>query len=109
MGNRNYKKGRVGRRRIIYGKPKRGFGIIAAVVLILCGLVSYKRIDLNAEYASKAQERDRLMAQKDSLEGEKDDINDYKAYVQTKKYIEQVAREKLGLVYEDEIVFQTEE
>lgn len=33
-------------------------------------------------------------------------IADYRAYVQTKSYIEEIAREVLGLVYKDEIIFR---
>ena len=34
------------------------------------------------------------------------DIKNLEAYVQTRKYIEQIAREKLGLVYDYEIIFK---
>ena len=33
-------------------------------------------------------------------------LKEYSKYVKTKKYIEEVAREKLGLIYEDEIIFK---
>ena len=33
---------------------------------------------------------------------------EYETYTQTKKYIEEVARDKLGLVYEGEILFKDE-
>ena len=38
-----------------------------------------------------------------------EEIEEFKKYTETKKYIEETAREKLGLVYEDEIIIQTEE
>ena len=31
---------------------------------------------------------------------------EFEAYTQTKKYVEEVAKERLGLVYEDEILFK---
>ena len=37
------------------------------------------------------------------------DIADLEAYMQTDEYAEQVAKDKLGLVYEDEIIFKPEE
>ena len=37
------------------------------------------------------------------------EIEEYGKYVQTKKYAEEVAKEKLGLVYEDEIIFKAED
>jgi len=36
-------------------------------------------------------------------------ITELRAYVQTKKYAEQVARNKLGLVYPNEILFQADD
>ena len=51
------------------------------------------------------------MSLKEKAEEEKrtEEIEEYKAYVQTKKFIEQEARDKLGLVYPDEVVFEPEE
>lgn len=96
-------------RRRRHGENKRGLGIIVLVVMLICGIVSYKRIELNDEYnAKKAKE---ASVQKDikKQEKEQESLEEEKAYVQTKKYIEEVAREKLGLVYEDEIIFKAEE
>ena len=36
------------------------------------------------------------------------EIEEYAKYTQTKKYIEEVAKDKLGLVYEGEIIFKDE-
>ena len=35
-----------------------------------------------------------------------DKLEEQKRYVQTKEFIEQYAKEKLGLIYEDEIIFE---
>lgn len=37
------------------------------------------------------------------------ELEEFKKYTKTKKYAEEVAKEKLGLVYSDEIVFRPEE
>ena len=50
---------------------------------------------------------DVLAKEKEDLLEEQQEISDYSAYVKTKQYIEEVAREKLGLVYKDEIIFQS--
>lgn len=96
-------------RRRFYKKSRKGFGIIIVVVLLLCGLISFRKNDLKTEYTMKAQEISRLEKQKQELVDEQQDIDEYRAYVKTKKYIEQIAREKLGLVFKDEIVFEEEE
>ena len=35
-----------------------------------------------------------------------EEIENLETYTKTKKYVEDVAKEKLGLVYEDEILFK---
>jgi cell division protein FtsB len=45
------------------------------------------------------------------IEAEKErteEIEEYRKYMQTKKYIEEMAKEKLGLVYENEILIKEE-
>lgn len=49
---------------------------------------------------------------KQSIEDEQDwteEIEELKKYMQTDEYVEEVARDKLGLVKDNEIVFQEEE
>lgn len=88
-------------------KGKRtGLGIIAIMVLSICGVVSYKRIELNkaSERAlAKVSELTKAIEKEDE---KNEDLKELKAYVQTNKYIEDMARERFGLVYEDEIVFK---
>ena len=42
-------------------------------------------------------------------EARSEEIEELKEYVQSDEYAEQVAKDKLGLVYEDEIIFKPEE
>lgn len=96
-------------RKVKHKKNRNGIGTIAVVVLLICTIVSLKRFNLDAE--RKMSEK-RLNEVQESIKEEKEktkDIKKYKAHVQTKKYIEEVAREKLGLVYEDEIIFKSED
>ena len=37
-----------------------------------------------------------------------DDIEEFRQYTETREYIEEIAREKLGLVYEGEVIFKEE-
>lgn len=87
-------------------RKRTGLKLIGLVVLMLCGIVSYKRIDLD----KKAEQYQQTLKDYDhdiqDLENEAKEIEDLKAYVETKGYIEQMAREKLGLVYDDEIIFK---
>lgn len=81
---------------------------ISIVVLLICGIVSYKKVGLeekrNAYKEEEVQKQEELKKEEERTE----ELEEKKAYVNTKKYIEEVAREKLGLVYEDEIIFKAE-
>lgn len=90
-------------------RNRTGVGIIAFVVLILFAIVTYSRIGLQERYDESQVTIDRLNSQ---IEEQKDralDISNLRAYVQTKQYIEDMAREKLGLVYKDEIIFEEDD
>lgn len=90
-------------------KNKTGVGIIIFVVLIFFAIVSYSRMDLEKRYNEADIQINRLEAKIDKQEERQTEINNLKAYVQTKSYIEEIAREKLGLVYEDEVIFKRDE
>ncbi|RKM58811.1 septum formation initiator family protein [Butyrivibrio sp. CB08] len=83
-------------------------GIVWAsiVVLILVTVVSIKSIGL----MQKAREyRAREQALEEQIEYEtqrSDEIAEYERYTETRKYIEDTAKEKLGLVYPGEIIFK---
>lgn len=90
-------------------KRKTGIYLLILVVLGLCLLLR------NGKEKSLTQERE-LMAQKENLqtqileeEERRDSLNEEKAYRQTKQYVEEVAREKLGLVKPDDILLRDEE
>ena len=49
-----------------------------------------------------------IEAQKKKLEEDQKDLEKFRDYVKTDEYAEEVAREKFGLVYKDEIIFEPE-
>jgi cell division protein FtsB len=50
----------------------------------------------------------RLREQIEQEQQRAEEIDEYEKYTKTKKYAEEVAKEKLGLVKEDEIIFKEE-
>lgn len=70
------------------------------VVVNLKG-ASMKKKDL--EYQAKEQS---LMRQVELEEKRAEELEEYRVYVQTKQYIEEVAKQKLGLVKPDEILLK---
>ncbi len=83
-------------------------GIVWAsiVVLILVTVVSIKSVGL-MQKASEYQARESaLLEQIDSETRRSEDIEEFERYTHTRKYIEDTAKEKLGLVYPGEIIFK---
>ena len=50
-----------------------------------------------------------LEGQLDEQSKRKDDLQTRSIYVTTKQFIEEFAREKLGLVYDDELIFRPQD
>ena len=80
---------------------------MVVLVMLLVVAVNNRRLEKKlVEYRVKEQT---LTEQIEAERQRTEEIEEFKKYTETKKYIEEVAREKLGLVYEDEIIIQTDE
>lgn len=90
-------------------KTGTGIGIIAFVVLTICAIVAYRKVALDERKEYLDGKAQILSSQIEEEEHREVRLKNMEAYVQTRKYIEETAREKLGLVYEDEILFKKEE
>ena len=82
--------------------------LVSLVVLMIVLVVAVKSVELN-------KKRDELLAKEQQLneqyEAEKkrtESIEEFRTYTQTKRYAEEVAKDKLGLVYDGEVVFKEE-
>ena len=83
-------------------------GITFVVVMLLCVLfVSGMKLQAKAEVyqAREAQLEAELEAETERTE----DIEELRKSMQTKKYVEDVARQKLNLVYPDETIYKAKE
>ena len=78
------------------------------VLLMMLVVVGIKSIELREKKAYYAKREDELALQIEQEEQRAEEIKEYETYTQTKKYIEEGARDKLGLVYEGEILFKDE-
>lgn len=88
-------------------KSRTGLLFITVVVLLMCGIVSYSRIGLEAASQSTQEKLDECNKAKVALE--KEVKQNEKEKILTDQEIEKIAREKFGLVYQDEIIFEPEE
>ena len=80
--------------------------LVSLVVVMIMIVVAVKSVDLRQKIDVKAQEELQL---EDQIAAEKErarEIEDFSKEVQTKGYIEKIAREVLGLVYKGEILFK---
>ena len=77
------------------------------LVVFCLGVVVNVRIASMEKKDQEYQEREALLQQQYDRElNRTEDLKDYEVYVQTKQYIEEVAKQKLGLVKPDEILLK---
>ena len=82
--------------------------VISSVIVILGVTLSVASISLhkkNQEYKVQEEELEKQL-EEENLRAE--EIDELEEYVGTDEYIEDVAKEKLGLVYPNEILFEAE-
>ena len=82
---------------------RRGKLGISTVIVVLIAVFLLRGHTMDQRNAAQLQNKI------DAEEARTQDIADLEAYMQTDEYAEQVAKDKLGLVYEDEIIFKPEE
>lgn len=94
--------------RASWGKRMALIGITMVVmslgVVIHVGTASLRAKE--QEYAVREQNLEKTKAQE---EARAEELEEYRIYVQTKQYVEKVAKEKLGLVNKDEILFKADD
>ncbi|MBE5937974.1 MAG: septum formation initiator family protein [Lachnospiraceae bacterium] len=90
-------------------KHKSGMGIVAIAVLIVFAVIMFNRRELDSKYETLKAKESEYQKQIEKLEEEQKGIEEYKAYIESDENIENIAREKLGLVYPGDIVFEPED
>ena len=98
-------------RRAAYRKKRQnrfGMLLVSMVVIMLMVVVAIKSIELREKKARYAQKEQTLIEQIEAETKRSEEIDQYEKYTQTMKYIEDVAKDRLGLVYEGEIIFKDE-
>ncbi len=82
--------------------------LVTLVVVMILVVVAVKSVDLHQKIDAKKQEAQLLESQIQAETARSLEIEEFGKEVQTKGYIEKIAREVLGLVYEGEIMFKQE-
>ncbi len=96
--SRRKRKDRWGNRMALIG--------ITFVVFSLAVTVTIKGVTLKEKEQEYQLRLENLQAQVDKEQERAKKLEDYRVYVQTKQYIEEVAKQKLGLVNPDEILLK---
>ena len=107
MKNEKKRQAMIGIRQQI-SRHKRSMCLVLAVLLLLTGVVVFKSYSLNKQNQVYIEEEKEL---KKTLAEEKEhgkEIDEFVKYIKTDEYVEKIAKEKLGLAYEDEILFEAE-
>ena len=100
------------KRKVVFRKKRQnrlGMFLVTIVVLMLLVVVSINSVGLRQKKESYLEREQALQDQIDAEEERTEQIEEYRKYTQTKKYVEEVAKEKLGLVNEGEIIYKPEE
>lgn len=102
----------MAKRRVAFKKRRQnrlGMMLVTIVVMMLCVVLLIGMATLKTKRDGYL-EREQVLQQQIEQENKRaEELVEYEKYTKTAAYVEEVAKDKLGLVYEDEIVFQAEE
>lgn len=94
----------AGRRRKDHNRSgRRCISLILFVFIVAMSVQIVRVYQKDQEYAKK---QDQLEAQLEAETARQQELEAYRNYTQSQQYIEDIAKSKLGLAYEDEIIFK---
>lgn len=82
--------------------------IVFVAFICVCATLMYRTQELKKQETKVNVQLERAKTNYEKEQDRAEDIEQYKAYVQTNKYAEEVARDKFGMVYKDEVIFTPE-
>ena len=97
------------KRKVVFSRKRQNrlaMFLVSCVVLMLLVVVSVKSAELREKQAAYQAREQALQEQIDAENERTEQIEEYRKYTQTKKYVEEVAKEKLGLVNEGEVIYK---
>ena len=100
------RRGRAKQKRSLQSRKRSVLGI-CVVLILLVSVVSVGSINLHTKNKAYIAQEQELIAQIEEEKARTEEIEELEEYVGTSEYVEQVAKDKLGLVYNNEIIFKT--
>lgn len=83
-------------------------GVICVLVIAICIVVYIRGNEIKAQNDLKAQEIERIEQLLQEELDRAEELDEYSKYVNTKQFVEKMAREKFGLIYPGELIFKAE-
>lgn len=80
---------------------------ISLIVMVFVAIMCIQIKDSKQELRALERQEQALQLQLEDAQDEAEYLEERKVYVQTKKYVEEVAK-KIGYVYQDEIIYKPE-
>ena len=96
-------------RKVAYRKKRQNrlaMILVTMVVLMMLVVVAVKSVELRDKKEIYDIKVEQLQAEIEAEKARTEEIEEFRKYTQTKKYVEEIAKDKLGLVYEGEIIFK---
>ena len=110
-GHTNKSRSSANMKAAMYRRPKQNRFAVFSVILVVVMLMGVMAVD-GAHLARKRDANARRIEElKAGIEAENkrtEELKEYEKYTRTKKFAEETAKEKLGLVHEDEIIFKAD-
>lgn len=90
-------------------KRRTSLYLVMLVIGIFLTTLVVQGVNLRVNCQKLSTEQAQLEEKKKNLEKEREQIQEESEYRKSDKYIEDTAREKFGLVYDNEIIFKAED
>ena len=92
-------------------KEKQILPVVVCFVLIavFCGFMGYRSYSMQQTKLALEREVTLLQNKIEEEENRTEELKEFEIYTHTKMYAEEVAKDILGYVYDDEIIFKPEE
>lgn len=84
-----------------------GMACVSIIVLAIFLIIMVRGVELRSRVLEYERMETALEKQITDEEKRTKELEEYEKYTKTDKYVEEIAKEKLGLVYEDEILFKS--
>ncbi|SFQ42434.1 cell division protein DivIC [Lachnospiraceae bacterium XBB1006] len=83
--------------------------IVTLVLLLMVVVLGFNVVKLYRANEACKEEKKNLEEQYEAQAGRQEELSALEEFTKTMEYVEQVAREKLGMVFKNEIIFKSDQ